>query len=82
MVQATERGSIEQQKNGSEGNSGPSLEKWTCTGGVRNPDALEDGQVLHKCATRTPVETKWESTPGLEKVPNGFSKRKHISLER
>lgn len=58
MVQATERGSIEQQKNGSEGNSGPSLEKWTCAGGVRSLDTLEDGQVLDKCAMRTLVETK------------------------
>lgn len=58
MVQATGRGSIEKQKDGSERNSGPSLERWTCIGGVRRLDALEDGQVLHKCATGTPVGPK------------------------
>ena len=58
MVQATGRGSIEQRKNGREGISGPSLEKWTCTGGVRRLDALVDGQVLDKCATGTPAEAK------------------------
>lgn len=83
MVQATGGGNIEQHKDVSERNSGPNLEKWPCIGGVRRLVALVDGQGLHNCATETPVGAKRESTPGLDKVPNGVRKEsKPISLGR